>query len=108
MNSRRLRHDITLQTSSETSDGMGGCNVTWADWECFPAEVTPKTYSKTLEAGKVTFSGAYDIVVRYRKEIAIDPGKYRIRYKGRTLSVHSIINENEENRWLHILAYSVI
>lgn len=49
-----LNHTLTLQTLTETDDGMGGITQTWSDNGTFRARVSPLTSQERLLQNKST------------------------------------------------------
>lgn len=100
-----LSKRITFQKRTTTTDSQGGRAESWADVVTVAAKVNSKEYSRALEAQQETYNQAYDIFIRASISQLISPVDYRIRYNGKLLTIHSILDLDEQNRYYKILAY---
>jgi SPP1 family predicted phage head-tail adaptor len=105
MRSGKLRHTVTLQSLVETQDGYGGTTESWTDFATVRASVEPlqgrEYFAAQQERAEVT--------TRFR--IRYIPGvlpTMRIMFDGRAFNIESIINPNERNRELHLMAVEVL
>lgn len=105
VNARKMRHRITIQERIRVSDNQGGYTETYIDRWNLPADIETSSYSKTLEANQVNFNSAYKIRMRIHEQISITPSGNRIKYKGRLLTIQSVVNVDEMDKVLGIVAY---
>ena len=98
-----LRHRIDFQVETETADGMGGKNLTWAAvYRAVPAAIWPVSSRERLDNLKLESEITHKIRVRYISGIT---SKHRIKYGTRTFDIQGApINHEERNRYLDILA----
>lgn len=102
MRSGSLRHRVIIQkpqaiqsqVSGESTDG-------WASVATTFASVEPLSGKERLTAEQVQADVTHRIIMRYRGEF--DP-TYRISFRGRVFHVESVINRDERNRSLELLA----
>jgi len=101
MRAGTLRHKITFQTATDTSDNMGGYTQAWTDtYDCFAA-IWPLKGTEALEAMKLEHAVTHRIRIRYRSGITAD---MRIKFGSRYFDIVSSINPDERNVSLDIMA----
>ncbi len=111
MNPGDLRDRIIIQALSEVSDGAGGRTGTWLDWDSVGnagevwAKVVPMKGKRMKEFGQ-TFDGRpWEVVVRYATLYAVGNIQlYRIIHKSRVLYLQMILNQDDRNDFITILA----
>ena len=97
-----LRHRVSIQTQVETSDGMGGSVISWSDvYNDVPAAIWPLSANERLDSMKLELQTTHKIRIRYLSGLTADN---RIVFGSRTFNIISIINADERNRQLDILA----
>ena len=96
-----LKHNITIQEEVETPDGMGGFSVSWSDVFNARAAIWPLSSKESLDSMKLELQVTHKIRIRYRSGIT---AKNRILFGTRTFNIISLINPDERNRMLDILA----
>lgn len=104
MRAGQLRHRIAIQESTDTPDGAGGFTSSWADisgMESVPAAIWPLSSKESLDSMKLELSVTHKIRIRYRSGIT---AKNRIKFGSRYFNIISLINPDERNRILDILA----
>lgn len=102
----RLNKLIGLQAPKEAPDQAGGFEVLWVDVAKVWAEVQALNYNKLsvgehFQFGQLLSLSAYQITIRYRKNMATN---MRIIYDGRVFNIRRIINIEEKNRLLRLIA----
>jgi len=95
---------LVLQTITETSDGVGGMTESASTLATVWASVKPMTGTRLLEFKQLINGVWYDIEIKYRTDISIVAGN-TITFGGRTLTVHTVLNEREELKVYLITAY---
>ena len=104
MRAGALRHTISIQESTETSDGLGGFSTTWSDktgMGSVPAAIWPLSAKESLDALKLELQVTHKIRIRYRSGIT---AKNRVKFGTRTFNIISLINRDERSVSLDILA----
>lgn len=98
-----FNNTLTLQTLTETVDGMGGVTQTWADTGSFRARISPLSSQERLVQDKTTSATTHRI---YCDNIAITTAN-RIRYDYSSdgyvyFEILGIINPSEAYEHLEI------
>lgn len=93
----RMRHRITVQLSSEASDGAGGTVTTWTDTVSAWAALEPLTGRETREAAGIGSSVTHTVTMRYRTGIAPSA---RVVYGARVFRVVAVRDPEERKRQL--------
>ena len=106
MRSGELRHTIAIQVQTDTADNMGGFTTAWADVSgmgAVPASVWPLKSKEAIDALKLESPVTHRIRIRHRSGITT---KHRIYWpdKSKTFNIISIINPDERNIMLEIMA----
>lgn len=97
----RLRHRLTLQQPSLTSDGVGGYLRSWEEVAELWSEISPISGNESFEHGQTMSSRRYRIVLRHRGDI--HPAM-RLVFEGRVFNIRTIINRMEKDQLIEILA----
>lgn len=100
----RLRQRITFQEPVETPDGAGGYTRSFSDVATVWAEMLPYAPSlggERLQGRQLQEQVTHRVLIRYRADITT---AMRIYYAGRYFNIRSVINVNEANVLLHLLA----
>ena len=104
MRAGQLRHTVSIQEQTDTSDGMGGFTTSWADilgMDAVKAAIWPLSAKESLDSLKLELQVTHKIRIRYRSGIT---AKNRILFGTRTFNIISLINNDERNISLDILA----
>lgn len=108
MRAGELRHQVRFQKKTIASDGLGsGGTETYADKYRDQAAIWPLKANQMLESMKLTNVITHKIRIRYRSGITND---MRIKHDSKccghqqTFDIVSIINSDERNIMLEILA----
>ena len=96
-----LNKRITLQHQTKVSDSMGGFTVTWSDAATVWAGIWPVSANEQVQAQATVMTISHRIRIRYRSAFK---SSYRIKFGTRYFAIVSVINQNEKNEWLDILA----
>lgn len=99
-----LNKRITVQYETRVADGMGGFNTTWTDLADVWAAIWPVSAKETISSMQNVMEISHRIRVRYRSTIL---PSYRIKFGTRYFNIVSIINPNEKNEWMDILAKEI-
>ena len=102
-----LRHLISLQNSTNTSDGAGGFTQSYSTIADVFASINPKKGTETFSDGaqgmQVENPVTHEIFIRYRDDITIN-NTTKIVFGTREFNIRSILNLEEKNRLLKIEA----
>jgi SPP1 family predicted phage head-tail adaptor len=103
MRAGNLRERVTFQTKTEVSDGISaGGTETWTDTLTgVPAAIWPLKGDQAIDAMKLEHTVTHRVRVRYQSAITAD---MRIEWGSRYLDIIAMINLNERNRELEIIA----
>lgn len=102
----RLDKRVTVFSHPTVPDGAGGTTevepvellTTWARIS------TPRAAQRTLITGEIVEGTNYSIWMRWRSDININEDLSLI-YNGREFILHSVVNRDEDNKVLEIIAY---
>lgn len=101
----RLKHQITIQQPTRTSDGMGGFTQVWNTFATVRAAVEPLRGKEQFEHQQIQSSITHRIRIRYRSGIT---PKMRIQFEGtRYFHIHSVINIEERDREMQLMCEEV-
>jgi SPP1 family predicted phage head-tail adaptor len=99
-----LRHYITIQTPTLTSDGQGGNTTTWTDSYEEWAGVKFLSGSRVLDSGGVRYRRAVEMTLRENNLYDLTPAN-RIRWSGEHWTIHSVL-PSEKLNMLKVLCYA--
>ena len=109
MRSGTLRHKIYLQEQTETSDGMGGFDLTWSDVYPCRASIWTLNARERLDSMKLEVSADHRIRIRHPKSAIEVTAKHRVKWldpaTGTTkyFNIISIINPDRRNNMLEMI-----
>jgi SPP1 family predicted phage head-tail adaptor len=95
-----LRHRITLQAKTSTSDAAFGETVTWTDIATMWAAIWPVSASETISNMQNGMTITHRIRIRYRRVLKSD---WQISFADRTFNIVSIIDQGMNHQWIDIL-----
>lgn len=96
-----LNRQLTFERATKTRVSGGGYDYTWSPIKTLWGKITPKIGTEKTHAGKLRATNFVKIIVRYTtalKESDI------INYRGDDYEIRSIINTEEADLWIEILA----
>jgi Phage head-tail joining protein. len=89
--------------SNKVSNGQGGSygshDLDFTDY----GYVITKDETRTLQEGQLILEGFYEIYLRFRSDISITKS-HIIKLKNKSLTIHSIVNVDELNREIKLIA----
>lgn len=100
MNAGDLRHQITLQSMTQTADGMGGITETWSDQFTTWASIDPPKSREFYGTGQVQTEIVTRVRIRYRPNVS---HTWRVKFGTRYFNITSIVNPDECNQELIIM-----
>ena len=95
---------IDIQNPTRTSDNTGGQTTSYASVKKLFAQIKPATGRRLLEFGQTANMKLYEIGIPFYLEVTVDEESL-IVYDGRTLQVHSVIDEDEGRTKRTIIAF---
>lgn len=101
-----LRHRVTFQAKTATEDSFGEQLPTWIDQFTVSAAIEPLSGRELFAAQSVQSEVTHQITVRYRSEFASPRAiaAMRIAYGNRLFDVHAVMNVDERNRMVIVMA----
>lgn len=94
---------------STTTDTGGGTSPTWTDVETVYVDLKPMTGKYALEVGEITQGYPVRIRTWYRTDFNTDqeltPELHRFKDGDRVYNIHLVVNVENMNRELEIIAY---
>ena len=100
MKAGSLRHKITIETPSETSDGLGGMTTTWNTLKSIWAAVMPLRGQEYIGAMQTTSEISHRVRIRYMSGVT---PKQRIKWGDRYFDIESVLNPSERNIMLELM-----
>lgn len=95
-----LRHRLTLEQLSRTSDGGGGVTESWVQVAQVWGQLTPLKGGERVEAARIAGRHMHDISLRYRADV--EPSM-RFRLGVRIFHILSIEDVDGRGKWLKVL-----
>ncbi len=92
-----LRHRVTIESATRSSDGAGGSTTEWHSFAEVWAAIWPRTAGESFTLDRVAGTASHDIWIRYRSDVTPD---MRIRYGARIFDILGAIDAEDRGRWL--------
>jgi SPP1 family predicted phage head-tail adaptor len=96
-----MRELITFESYTTSSDGGGGVTRAWSTATTAYAHVVKANASEAYKQGGIQEQGLWRFTMRYTAGITTE---YRISWDSKVFNIRSIINEDERDKFLVILA----
>jgi len=96
-----LKHRIIFQQKTNVSDGMGSSYEKWSTFATRWAAIWPVKAMERIENAQEGQETTHRIKIRYLAGVT---AQMRVLYGSRTFEINSVINPDEANRELEILA----
>ena len=109
MRAGTLRHKISIQAQTDTSDGMGGYTTSFTDVYSCRASIWTLNARERLDSMKLEVSADHRIRIRHPKAILEVTEKHRVKWldpaTGTTVyfNIISIINPDRRNKMLEMI-----
>ena len=102
----QLTKKIKLQRPSTLQDSYGGPARTWLDVATVWAAIQPVDGREQKRAHRIASEVSHQITVRYQANLTDTRviSSYRALYKARIFNIHAVLNEDESNVLLTLLA----
>lgn len=94
-----LRHKVSLQRKSLTSDGVGGSVVAWTEYATPYAKIKPKSGGEKIYLNRLNASGLSTVVMRYRDDVQESD---KLVFRGDEYQIRSVINVEERDRYTEL------
>lgn len=106
LRSGALRHRITLQKQSESTDAIGQPIVSWTNVVAVMASIEPSTGRMLVRAQEMSLNRPTTITMRWHPSLSDQQalGGMRVAFSGRVWNIVSVENELERNRTLTLIA----
>ena len=106
MRSGDLRKRVILQKRDVTLDSAGQQVTTWTTLATVWASIEALSVRDLLAAQAVQSEVSHKITVRYRSEFStpVADATYRLNYNGRLFNIKGVMNIDERNRTIEIMA----
>lgn len=105
INPGEFRHIITFQEMEERKNQFGEMTKVWVDKFSTRAGIYPLSGKEFFTADKENSEISHKINIRYRPDIN---QKMRIIFEGRVFNIESIINFQERNILIQIMAKELL
>ena len=96
-----LNKRVTIQYTTKVSDGMGHFTETWIDACTVFAAIWPNSAKEMVQSMQTDMVTSHRIRIRYRSVLR---PSWRIKFGLRYFNIISILNPNEKNEYLDIMA----
>lgn len=100
-----LRHQIVIEQTTETRDTSGGVIDTWSTFATVWASVSPLIGREYMAAKQVSADVTHKIRMRYLSGVT---PKMRVSWDSRTFDIGSILNVDERDIEMVIMATEII
>ena len=100
-----LNKRIILQYETKVSDSMGGFTSTWVDAATVWAAIWPTSAAELVQSMQTDMVISHRIRIRFRSVLR---PSWRIKFGTRYFNIVSIINPNEKNEYLDIMAREAV
>lgn len=105
MRAGRLRHRVTVQSASTSTDSFGQTQPTWGSVGTYWANVRPLMGKEAERARQVRADATH--VVEMRIPVSITP-EMRLSYDSRTLNIVEVVNIDERDREYRLTCVEIL
>lgn len=96
---------VTIRRPTTTTNGAGEALTSgWADVATVWASVRPTSAKERIERGQIDQTSSFVVRVRYSTATKTVDSSCRLTFKGRTFEIGSVVNVDEANHTLEIVA----
>lgn len=103
----QLRRRVAIQSRATTVDAVGQISQTWSTvLSGVPAHIEPLSGRELIAAAAVQSSITHRVTVRYHRDLAapVAANARRVVYGDRVFNVSAVLNIDERNRVIEMLA----
>ena len=110
MRSGSLKHEISIQEKTSTSDGLGGFTDVWSDIYNCRASIWSLSANERLDTMKLEVVVDHRIRIRHPRTIVTITEKHRVKWHDHMTGtdkyfyIVSIINPDKSNKMLELIA----
>lgn len=97
----KMKQRVSIQSITQASDGQGGFTESWATDATVWAYVRPVKGYEKYQAQQVQTPVTHKITIRYRTGVTT---KQRILFGSRVFNIKEVLNPDEANHFLEIIA----
>ena len=102
-NAKKYNQLVEFWSADNISNGQGGTYVKYLLAFGDYAYIKTKDETRTLQENQLILEGYFEIYLRYRSDISILKSQ-NIKMNGKNLTIHSIVNVNELNKEIKLIA----
>lgn len=103
MNVNEMKHRITIESKTRTTDGIGGATVSWATFVTVWSRIETVLGNERKFAGRLEENITHVITCRSKAVVGTTIGM-RVTHESRVFQVHSVVRRNEVDEWTEIRA----
>ena len=96
-----MRHSIDIESAAATENSLGEDVETWSTFATARAQIIPINGKEYFSANQEQSSVTHKITMRYLAGVNT---KMRVNYGGRIFNIEAVINFQERNREIQIMA----
>ncbi len=89
-----LRHRVTLQAKTQTTDIIGGATVAWSKVTDLWAKIEPQSGMQTFRMGQLETPITHKVTIRYRAGVTANQ---RLLFGSRVFEIVEALNPEEAN-----------
>ena len=100
-----LRHKVIIQQATETQASDGSVSQSWGTFATIWAQLRPERADEQFEGERFQARVYHRIFIRYLSGVI---PKMRILYGSRVFEIQGIMNYQERNAMMELLAYELV
>jgi SPP1 family predicted phage head-tail adaptor len=106
MRAGAMRHRVQIQDQSTTLDTFGGQPLTWTTLATIWADIQPLSAREKEASQAINVEVTHEITIRYQAQFNDTKAMAarRLVYGSRLFNIHGILNVDERNKQMTILA----
>jgi SPP1 family predicted phage head-tail adaptor len=92
-----MRHRVSIQAATRSSDGQFGGTLSWATALTVYASIKPKKAYERMQAGQLASPITHEVTMRYNDTVT---SAHRLLFGSRIFQIKEIINKDEADEFL--------
>jgi SPP1 family predicted phage head-tail adaptor len=100
MRAGSLRHLVSIEDYTETTDSLGGVSNTWAEFSKAYANIVPLSGNEKYVSAEKHATATHQITIRYLS--GVNP-KMRVVYGSRVFEIVSVINTGTRDKMMQLI-----
>ena len=104
----QLRNRVALQTGTDSKDGSGVPEQSWATTTTRWAEVRPLRGVEAFQAAQLNADVDHMVTMRYDATVGAATPKNRLLWGSRAFDILSVVNVDERDEWLEFLVREAV